>query len=256
MRSDLREMNLHRIRHHNGGIGYMNQNCVTCGGELKFNRKSGLFECTSCGKVHAVVGQERPLSLFDVDEKMHAHKYEEADEMLKELRALEPENPLFILRSILASYKMTSTSLLLSCAKTNPSLCNSIMNSKQWYELKPYLSGSHSHFIEDIKSYCQVSIEIHSLAQKIKRNQDFLSMPGRTSGVAMVVPIKSDSEEQSQEGILARLKNKIPKSHSDQIQYKEEAVLKEIEADQNKLSELSREQTSLLQSVKKQEETL
>ncbi len=239
----------------------MNQICVTCGGELKFNRTSGLYECASCGKVHAVVGRESPLSLLDVDDKMHAHQYEEAKEMLKELCIMEPANPIFVLRSILASFKMTSTSLLLSCAKTNPSLCSSIMNSEEWDELKPYLSGSHSNFIKDIKRYCQVSIEIHSLSQKIERNKAFLSAPGRTSGSALIVPAKDgenkDGEnEDAPDGFLSRLKSRMPKSRQDQIQAKEEAAKAELEADQKTLSELSQEQATLLLSIKELEETL
>ena len=129
----------------------MDQTCVTCGGELKFNRTSGLYECVSCGKVHAVVGRESPLSLLDVDERMHAHRYNEAEGILLQLRKMEPDNAVFILRSILIPYKMTSTTLLLSCAKTNPSLCRSIIDCKDWAELQSHLSGAHSHFIDDIK---------------------------------------------------------------------------------------------------------
>ena len=234
----------------------MDQTCVTCGGELKFNRTSGLYECVSCGKVHAVVGRESPLSLLDVDERMHAHRYNEAEGILLQLRKMEPDNSVFILRSILIPYKMTSTTLLLSCAKTNPSLCRSIIDCKDWAELQSHLSGAHSHFIDDIKRYCQVSIDIHSLTQKIARNEAFLSTPGRTSGSALALPAKDGDNEDSPDGFLSRLKSKMPKSRQDQIQAKEEAAKAELEADQKTLSELSQEQATLLLSIKELEETL
>ncbi len=234
----------------------MDQTCVTCGGELKFNRTSGLYECVSCGKVHAVVGRESPLSLLDVDERMHAHRYNEAEGILLQLRKMEPDNAVFILRSILIPYKMTSTTLLLSCAKTNPSLCRSIIDCKDWAELQSHLSGAHSHFIDDIKRYCQVSIDIHSLTQKIARNEAFLSTPGRTSGSALALPAKDGDNEDSPDGFLSRLKSKMPKSRQDQIQEKEEAAKAELKADQENLARLSSEQSELLLSIKELEETL
>ncbi|MBO4793145.1 MAG: hypothetical protein J5556_01090, partial [Deltaproteobacteria bacterium] len=156
-----------------------NKTCVTCGGELKFNRSNGFFVCTFCGKIHTTEGKDKPLSLATVDQHMHTHQFQKAQAVLDELRALEPNNPIFVLRNILIQFRMTSAGLLLSCAKSNSSQLESILACSDWDTLRQYLPDQQSHFVDDLKEYCSISLQINELKHKIKLNEDFLSTRDR-----------------------------------------------------------------------------
>ena len=155
--------------------------CVSCGGELKFDRNTGLFECTFCGKIHTMRGKDVPLSLARVDADMHAHRFEKAEESLSQLIDLEPENPLFVLRDILCDFHMTSATILLSCAKSNPKTLLEIRDCEKWDDLRNCLPYEQSGMVDRIREYCDVSLKIAELSGRIEKNEDYLDIPSTTS---------------------------------------------------------------------------
>ena len=266
-----------------------NKTCVTCGGELKFNRSNGFFECTFCGKIHTTEGKDKPLSLAIVDQHMHTHQFQKAQAALDELRALEPNNPIFVLRNILIQFRMTSAGLLLSCAKSNSSQLESILACPDWDTLRQYLPDQQSHFVDDLKEYCSISLQINELKHKIKLNEDFLSTrdrrnappatlekntsstPAATEKDSKVASTEKDASSSSSaaennagpdnpekegRGFIAKIKSKLPAAYNEQMRIKEESAMAEIAADKAKSDELEARQQALLAAVKELESEL
>lgn len=231
-----------------GGFWHMTKaSCVSCGGELKFNRNLGFFECKFCGKIHTMNGKDVPLSLAKVDEHMLAHRFDAAEKALAELRALEPDNPLFFLRTILCKFKMTKASTMLSCTKSD-NLIRTIMDCPDWEELRSYLPAEDQHFVNDVKQYCRNSLELIELDKRIDLNKGFLATTDTKE--------KKEKQPEDENGLFSKLKNKLPKTHGADIRSKEEDAARELEADTKRKEELEEIQKDLLGSIKELELTM
>ena len=256
-----------------------NKTCVTCGGELKFNRNLGFFECTFCGKIHAMTGKDTPLSLKLVDQHMHAHRFNQAKEALAELMRLEPDNPLFVLRKILCKFGMTSAPLLLSCAKSNPAQIRKILDCPDWDDLGACITNGRRNIVDAIKEYCTVSLELINVSERIDQNRYFLD--DQTVAAGSFWKIGSDqkknrstedrSVEKKADGknaggkaaapeaegkFTSLIRSKLPKPYYLQIKEKEEEAAAVMQADLKTKAELQAKQQALLQTVKELEAEL
>ncbi len=267
--------------------------CVSCGGELKFDRNTGLFECTFCGKIHTMRGKDVPLSLARVDADMHAHRFEKAEESLSQLIDLEPENPLFLLRDILCDFHMTSATILLSCAKSNPKTLMEIRDCEKWDALKNCLPYEQSEMVDRIREYCDVSLKIAELSGRIEKNEEYLDIPSTTSrGLATgsksiykprstrlaekaeakapvpapapspepsPAPAPAPNEEESASlgrRLFLKIERKINSTQVVQTRIREDAAFDEMIADTKKLEELKKQQQELFLTVKEMEALL
>lgn len=247
------------------------KSCVSCGGELKFNRSTGLFECTFCGKIHTMRGKDVPLSLARVDRDMYAHRFDKAEESLSQLITLEPDNPLFVLRDILCDFHMTSATTLLSCAKTNPNLMSDIRNCEKWNDLKNCLPGEQQEMVDKIKEYCDISLALYDTNVRIEKNEAYLDVPpavsqGYAVGTGTIhkpkVSKRSEEKEAEQEPdtfgrkIFSKLKNTIESSQYVGTRVREDTAIKELAADRKKKVVLEKHQQDLFKEIKEMEDLL
>ena len=174
--------------------------CISCGSNLKFNNTTGFFICNYCGKIYTSEGKNPPPSLALVDEQMRAKHYPEAKNTLLKLRRLEPNNPSYVLRSILCQFQAASIPQLLTNSRNNATQLHSIKNSVSWDNLHTCLPDEKKPLTEKIMDYCNLSLDITVLNRGIDKSKVYLqSEPTR--------PAKFWDPEETSTTVIAVTKN-------------------------------------------------